>query len=130
MSVADRPHPGKSATDSAARNQDTVDDLIGVLGAEALQNLTLRMLKEATDRLGRIDAALGRGDTDAVRDEAHTLSSSAGFLGFTALQEAAAVLELAAATGDTDGLAALFDRLTATHAEAGRAVSGCRSIGS
>ena len=86
------------------------------------------MLREAADRLGRIEAAVGQGDTEAVRDEAHTLSSSAGFLGFVALQEAAAALELAAATGNIDGLAALLDYLKAAYAAADRAVSGSRSI--
>ena len=123
MSAADAEDPNGQAGAPPVRDAETVADLLGVFGAEALQRLTDRMLDEGADRLRRIGAAVARGDDWAVREEAHTLKSAAGFVGFAALQAAAEALESAAARGSSDRLGALGRRLEAAHADARRAAA-------
>ena len=123
MSATDTPDPNGRSGAPPVRDVATVDDLLGVFGADGLQRLTDRMLDEAAGRLRRIGAALARGDGWAVREEAHALRSAAGFVGFAALQAAAGALEDAAAQGAGDRLAALGRRLSAAYADARRAAA-------
>ncbi len=72
-------------------------------------------LESAEQQLSNIDAALARGDADAVEMAAHSLKGVSGQMGARQVMAAAHRVEKAAAAGDMEGARALVPALRAAH---------------
>lgn len=83
---------------------------------ETLLDLATRFLREAATRENAIRAATDRGDSDVVRQQAHALKSAAALFGLRRLAEAAAAVEMLAASGA--GVRGPAERLFVTAASA------------
>ncbi len=68
-------------------------------GTDVVRELIELYLSDAPDRIGRIDAALSRGDGDPVEREAHGLKASSGSLGAMKLHDLLGELETLAGQG-------------------------------
>jgi two-component system sensor histidine kinase TorS len=99
--------------DTPLINAETLDDMIEYIGLEALRPVVDLFIGESRNLSAAItDGAADPLKREAVRRAAHSLKSSAGQLGASALSEAAAEVERAAESGAplADG-AALVARL-------------------
>jgi HPt (histidine-containing phosphotransfer) domain-containing protein len=82
-------------------------------GAELVRGMLELFLAQAPERIRALEAAAAAGDASQVEKAAHSLKSSAGNLGALRLQNAAALLELAAGGGFID--TAVVHRVRTAH---------------
>lgn len=102
---AEAPDPSDRAFDpEAARRR------MGV-GRAAFCRLFECVFGEVTERRTLLDEAVAAGDLKRAALQAHTIKSAAATIGALALSRAAAAVELAADSGDLDGLAAAMAAL-------------------
>jgi len=115
--------PAREATADTVWNRT---ELLHLLGGDAslVREITAEFLEDAPLEIEALMAALDAGDTEAVKEHAHTIKGAAGSVGGAALFSAAFELEKAAKAGNPAGarvfaakLEREFERLRAAMAE-------------
>jgi PAS domain S-box-containing protein len=103
--VPDAPAPGAVIFDPAV--------LLDLLGgdAEAVEEILAEYLEDVPRQMKALDTALGEGDLEAARRQAHTVKGASANVGAKALRAVAYDVERAAAGGDAAGARALADSL-------------------
>ena len=96
---------------------DVLEALRTVGGPKLVRELIELFLKYAPERLATARAGMQSGDLLAAQRAFHSLKSSAGQLGLTAIQEGCSRGEAAAAKGDASGTQAALAQVEATWPE-------------
>ena len=102
-----------SAIDNDAWNRKTFEVLMALIGARKANEIAARFRSDLGDRFADVM------NREAVRRDAHAVTSTAGMLGFAQLSQAARSLEAACESGEAFGanLQALMNaKFNATHA--------------
>ena len=105
-----RSRPG-GRVERASRAFDRAALLARIGGDEELARAVVAtFVSDAAGTLPRIEAAIDAGEADLARRLAHTLKGAAGSAGANCVQEMAAAIEIAAASGDLGSAAPLLTR--------------------
>ncbi len=83
-------------------NEEIFDDLIAMAGPETAPQLLRQILEDLGQVSRNLESALASGDAKALHEQGHTLTSLAGTLGATEMQERAQQLSALAQTADID----------------------------
>jgi PAS domain S-box-containing protein len=110
------PSAGDGETQRGGAAPDAVwnrPELLRLLGGDEslVREITEAFLEDMPLEIGALMAALESGDTETVKEHAHTIKGSAGSVGGAALFSAAFELEKAAKAGDQPGVVAHAARL-------------------
>jgi HPt (histidine-containing phosphotransfer) domain-containing protein len=97
---------------------DVLEALRIVGGPKLVRELIELFLKYAPERLSTARAGIQSGDLLAVQRALHSLKSSAGQLGLTAIQEGCSHGEASAAKGDASGTETALAQVEAAWPEA------------
>ena len=92
---------------------DVLENLRIVGGPKLVRELIELFLRYAPERMGVARAGIAQGDLGAAQRAMHSLKSSAGQLGVTAIQEACSRGEVLAANGDLAGAEAALVQVEA-----------------
>jgi signal transduction histidine kinase/CheY-like chemotaxis protein/HPt (histidine-containing phosphotransfer) domain-containing protein len=93
--AAAQPMSVGAATEAPVLDEETLDELYAVIGADAGRIVTV-FLEDAPQLLAQLEQAALTPDLPALRDAAHSLKSSSANLGAMALSQAAKRVELGA----------------------------------
>ncbi|MFH1139610.1 MAG: response regulator [Pseudomonadota bacterium] len=104
------PVPRRTVADKTGFNLETALNRVGG-DAELFQEMTIILLDELPDRLGKIKKAILAGDPGELEREAHGLKGSLGYFSTPAAFEAARELVELARVKRTDGAAEIFETL-------------------
>lgn len=85
--------------------------LVSTLGRDQTVSLYHEFARDARRRIGRMNAASGRNETEALRRDAHDLKSTAGNFGFKELSDLGGAIETACRNGDSARAATLLSEI-------------------
>ncbi len=104
----------------AVLDSETLDTLRSLGGAEdpgLLLELVALFLTDATDRMQTLSAAWDSGDLETVSRCAHTLKSASANIGALGFSGSCKDVELAAKTGERQGVGGHVERCLAMYSE-------------
>ncbi|MCA0331202.1 MAG: Hpt domain-containing protein [Actinobacteria bacterium] len=109
---------------AATVNRARLDSLVDEIGdRDIVRQAVQSFLDELVERLQAIRTAIGGGDPDVIRRDAHALGSPAAMLGATEVTRVCRTME----AQNTEGDAVLVPLMTELDAVAARTVSELRS---